>query len=372
MHDIVFIQPGYAHYRDPLYRILSKRYDLLVVYENSRPTYPGERRPTDTVCLFLDKAFLFRWFGLIGLLAGSRYGVIITSGSTTARTIVSHICSKIFGKKIILWLEEWREPPYAGLRPRNLLGKVGNIIGRWIIVRSDAIVASGTKAREYALTRGKRPGDVFMAMQCAEDQRAKGGDAPAPHRERSGKFVFLYLSRIIPVKGLDILIKAFASLYRERDDVSLVIAGDGPFRESCEQLAATSGPGGISFMGRIDPASAWQVYREADIFVLPSYFRENAYEGWGLVLNEAMSMGLPVITTDAVGASCDLVLHGHNGLIVEQGNAGALCRAMDAITGMDLDRMGDNSRKLFDLRNDYESMAGGFHEAIAHVKGSEC
>ena len=118
----------------------------------------------------------------------------------------------------------------------------------------------------------------------------------------------MYMSRIIPRKGLDVLIKAFSLLRRKRSDVSLLIGGDGPFRQYCEKLLKSMKIPDVSFAGSITPQSVIDIYQQADVFVLPSYLKGNQYEAWGLVINEAMSMSLPIITTTAVGAAYDLVV----------------------------------------------------------------
>jgi len=61
------------------------------------------------------------------------------------------------------------------------------------------------------------------------------------------------------------------------------------------------------------------LFAEADAFVLPSL-----HDGWGVVVNQALGAGLPVIASDTVGAAGDLVRHGENGLIVPAGNVAAL------------------------------------------------
>ena len=67
----------------------------------------------------------------------------------------------------------------------------------------------------------------------------------------------------------------------------------------------------MHFLQHLEPDALAQVYGVSDVFVLPSF-----EETWGLVVNEAMACGLPVITTDRVGAAVDLVREGENGFVV--------------------------------------------------------
>jgi glycosyltransferase involved in cell wall biosynthesis len=94
----------------------------------------------------------------------------------------------------------------------------------------------------------------------------------------------------------------------------------------------------------------------------------NRYENWGLVINEAMSMSLPIITTTAVGAAYDLVVDGHNGFIVKDNHIVDLYKAMERILRLDLVQMGINSRTLFDQKNDFSQMANAFTSAIELAK----
>ena len=100
------------------------------------------------------------------------------------------------------------------------------------------------------------------------------------------------------------------------DDIFLLIVGDGPFINECKDLAKKIDIKNIHFMGYVD-AKAY-CYKACDVFVLPSILLDDhQYEAWGLVINEAMAFGKPIITTDAVGAAEDLVKDGYNGYIVK-------------------------------------------------------
>lgn len=137
-----------------------------------------------------------------------------------------------------------------------------------------------------------------------------------------GAVVFLYVGRVIPHKGIRILLEAFDALqsYAEKK-CALVIVGDGELINDVKVLMSDTPS--LFVTGRLAGAALLDAYAAADVFVLPSY-----KEPWGLVVNEAMASGLPVIVTDAVGSSDDLVEKGKNGLIVPVGQSVALADAM--------------------------------------------
>jgi len=114
-----------------------------------------------------------------------------------------------------------------------------------------------------------------------------------------GRQIILFLSRIDPKKGLDLLIPAFAELRQMRDNVGLVIAGDGSpdYITTLQQMASDLGvTEDIYWAGFVAGREKCAVYRAADLFVLPSYS-----ENFGVVVVEALASGLPVILSNQVG-----------------------------------------------------------------------
>ncbi len=367
-NDIFFIQPGYAHYRDELFSILSKRHDIHFVYERSFNVYPGEVTPGEISHTFLDCKFGSHWLGLIYYLIKNQPNIVISSVSSSFRSIVSFIYARLFKKRFILWIIEWRRHAYSPHKIKRLWRSIKNLIGTKLILGSHSIVVGGSASRRYALSLGKVDNDVFVAIQCANDLKKQRNMKEFKMRRRKPKFTFLYLSRIISRKGLDILLKAFLLLRKNKSDVFLLIGGDGPFLHYCKKLATALQIPNVSFVGSVDPRSSTDIYDQADVFVLPSYSIGNQYEAWGLVINEAISMGLPVITTTGVGASYDLVIDGYNGFIVKENCVVDLYKAMKKIISLDLVQVGMNSRLIFEKKNDFVQMANGFSLAIEHAK----
>ena len=131
--------------------------------------------------------------------------------------------------------------------------------------------------------------------------------------------VFLFVGRLESHKGVDCLIEAFRKLNVERSRARLVLVGDGALREMVLTIAEANSS--ISYLGRLSGDDLWATYVSCDVLVLPSSF-----EPWGLVVNEAMAFGLPVIVTEEVGCVDDLVMDGHEGLVIPvQKHKGAVC-----------------------------------------------
>jgi len=113
-----------------------------------------------------------------------------------------------------------------------------------------------------------------------------------------GKRLFLFLGRLHPMKGCDVLLNAYAEVARGGDDIHLVIAGPDPtgWRERLQALAVELGiRDQITFTGPTYGESKWALFKAAELFVLPSHC-----EAFPYALLEALACGLPVLTTNKV------------------------------------------------------------------------
>jgi glycosyltransferase involved in cell wall biosynthesis len=124
------------------------------------------------------------------------------------------------------------------------------------------------------------------------------------------------VGRLIPIKGLDVLLEAFAAARTELPDLSLEIAGAGPLEAELRSAA----PDGVTFLGRVSPVEP--VYERNAITVVPS-----RGEGFGMVALEAAERGRAAIVSD-VGGLPEIVTHRKTGLVVPVGDADALTAAI--------------------------------------------
>lgn len=134
----------------------------------------------------------------------------------------------------------------------------------------------------------------------------------------------LYVGRLVGYKGVKYLIQAMQNV-----DADLILAGDGPLEHALKQLANQLHlKDKIHFLGFIDESEKQALYRMADVFVLPSIQRSEAF---GYVLLEAMSQGTPVITTDMPTGVRWVNQHEETGLVVPPKNSAALADAVNQI-----------------------------------------
>lgn len=150
--------------------------------------------------------------------------------------------------------------------------------------------------------------------------------------------VVLYCGKLIPKKRPFDLLRALAILTKQIR-ASLVFVGDGNLRPELEEFANKNALR-VHFLGFRNQSELPKCYAMSDVMVLPS-----DYEPWGLVVNEAMCFGLPIVASDKVGAAADLIRDGLNGFVYPVGNIPALAEALIRVLANDALRreMGDSS-----------------------------
>ncbi|HVZ51728.1 MAG TPA: glycosyltransferase family 4 protein [Pseudolabrys sp.] len=209
---------------------------------------------------------------------------------------------------------------------------------------------AGTPQADYVRSFGAAPSRIRIAqltvdVAAIQEFTAKMASRRTAVRSSMGladeDLAILYVGRLEPHKGIDDLIDAFTALSRQIPSAKLLIAGDGSLRERVMALAARTHA--VHYLGRLAGEAVWEAYGAADMFVLPSRF-----EPWGLVVNEAMAAGLPVVVTDCVGCARDLVRPGVSGLIVPASAPKLLAEAMEKLCGDAAlrQRMADAARQI--------------------------
>lgn len=159
-------------------------------------------------------------------------------------------------------------------------------------------------------------------------------------------FRFLFVGRIVEVKNIEVMIRAFISAFKNGPhNVVLRIVGDGELLKSLIEKYGHHST--IEFAGPKYGKSLVSEYRNASAFILPS-----TYEPWGLVVNEAMSAGLPVIVSDQVGAAWDLVEHRNTGFIFHYDDAKDLAEKMLRLVN-DQELYDTCSRSAYDLMHNH-------------------
>ncbi len=150
---------------------------------------------------------------------------------------------------------------------------------------------------------------------------------PSPHPVQ-GKFKILFVGRHIERKGIRYLIEA--AKYLPRDQFEIRIVGVGDLTEELKKLAsesATPDSAEIIFTGKLSPEALANEYKSANVFTLPAIVDSKGdTEGLGVVLIEAMELGLPIVASN-VGGIPDVVIDGETGILVPEKDPEALASA---------------------------------------------
>jgi glycosyltransferase involved in cell wall biosynthesis len=205
-------------------------------------------------------------------------------------------------------------------------------IHRRLLARFDACLAIGRANLRFYRENGVPSERLFLAPYFVDEGRFReAAGRLAPERERIRRewglspedVCFLFAGRLVAKKRVSDLISASAIARRSRPAVRVLVVGDGEESKSARRLAETLGTP-VAFAGFLNQTEISRAYVAADCLVLPSDYGET----WGLVVNEAMIHGLPVIVSDRVGCGPDLVEDGVTGRVFPFGDVSALARTM--------------------------------------------
>jgi glycosyltransferase involved in cell wall biosynthesis len=169
--------------------------------------------------------------------------------------------------------------------------------------------------------------------------------------------VILFIGRLVWEKGIFNLIFAFKKLIKDYKDLSLIIVGNGPEKNYINKLVLKLGlEKKVRFIRKINYNIIDKIYNLADLFCVPSIPTRYWKEQFGMVFVEAMSCGIPVISTCS-GSIAEVIDHNSSGILVPPMDNIELTRAIRRILDMDDDKFGKNARKLIEEKFNSEKIA---------------
>ncbi|MGO9881609.1 MAG: glycosyltransferase family 4 protein [Solirubrobacteraceae bacterium] len=291
------------------------------------------------------------------LRLGRSYEAVIAPFAGGAILPAAYVGARRFGRPFVLWASVWSQP-------RSVSHALALPVTRHIYRHADAVVAYGEHVRRFVARIRGRDDDVFVAPQAVEPKLFRR-EVSAAEIERfrtdyslgEGPLV-LYTGRLVTEKGVEVLASAWPAVDQR---ATLVVIGDGPLRSPLSSLPHTR------LLGTMERAQLPVAYAAASVALLPSVPTPRFREPWGLVCNEAMHQGCPVIATTSVGAVAGgLVRDGETGLVVAPGDSLALAGAINRLLA-DRElrgRLGAAGREAAAAYT-YEAMASAFSRALA-------
>ncbi len=308
-----------SFYQVDLYRDLVKtgEVELQVVFarENeSRRIAMGWRSPLENV------NFPYR------ILTGSG-SVVAAARAAAAQTRRVHIVNGIWaepsfasalavltaaGAKCLIY----SEAPNPFSSPRPLLTQIKHIYGSWVARRA-GVLAIAQFARNFYRTVGFPESRIYEFGYFETDAEI------APQPARTDVIECIFVGQLIERKGVDLLLAAFAPLVQREPRLRLTLIGDGEERSQLEAKADQFGiRSAVHFAGTMPSDQIRQRVAQAHLLMIPSRF-----DGWGIVANEALSVGVPVVISEMCGAA-ELIHHGENGYIFPSENTDALAACL--------------------------------------------
>jgi glycosyltransferase involved in cell wall biosynthesis len=294
--------------------------DLLAGYPNR---FIGRRwreiEPFGLRATFVPEAFTAVWRG--------GFDAVWINGHAVAANFLAMAAARLIGAPILMRCDTHLGLPVApskrALR-RPMLSTLFSFC--------DAFLAIGSANREFYRAMGA-PEEKISLVPFAIDNARFLRDARLSPQERAAvrsryglsphRPILLYVSKLQRRKRPDDLLRAAQKLVGQGLDFELAIAGAGEMRGELEAMAADLRLSNVVFPGFANQSEMPKLLGACDIFALPA-----EDEPWGLVVNEAMCAGLPIVVSRELGCAADLLRHGENGFAFPVGDVDALADAL--------------------------------------------
>jgi len=269
-------------------------------------------------------------------------------------------------RPVFLWSESNQQDQRRGMPHVEMLK-------RRFIAACSGFVVPGKSAAAYAATFGVARERIFVAPNPVDNaffsrEASAVRTRAAEMRRQFGlpERYFLCVGRLVFAKGVYDLLEAYSRLAPKlRAGVELLFVGDGVEQPELEARAAAIRPGAVRFTGFVHREQLAVYYALAEALVFPTHT-----DTWGLVVNEAMACGIPVVVSDAAGCVPDLVEEGWNGYVVPKSAPEKLSQALAKIASApDLNAtMGARSAQRVQ-QNSPQACAAGFAVAVGAAAG---
>ncbi|CAN5906350.1 glycosyltransferase family 4 protein [soil metagenome] len=225
--------------------------------------------------------------------------------------LVSSTVAALGGRPLVATFHSWSDSD----RMYRLVAPFGRFVSR----RLDARVAVSPAAQVYAAEALGVPIGGFRVIPNGIDVARYAKAEPLEALCDPARPLLLFVGRLEPRKGLDVLVRAFLRVRAAVPSVRLCVVGEGAQRTRCQQMIPSSIRHDALFVGHVDEAEKPRYFASADLFIAPNV----GGESFGIVLLEAMAAGLPIIASDIPGFRT-VMRDGRQGRLVPVGDASTL------------------------------------------------
>jgi glycosyltransferase involved in cell wall biosynthesis len=267
-----------------------------------------------------------------------KYDALLIHGYSYAVNILGVLAAKSKGIPVFVRSETQERLPDAPFRHR-IRDAVLSLAYRFV----DGFFAIGTSNTRYYRQLGIADSKIFRVPYTVDNDRftqqaaLAEGEASALRAKYNipeHNAVILYASKFMARKHPDDLIAAVSQMRESTRPVTLFMVGTGELHQALQQQVRDLGMQNVVFGGFVNQALLPKIFAISDVFVLPS-----EKEPWGLIVNEAMCAGLPIVLSEEIGCVPDLVFDGRNGYLIDAGDVSALSKSLDKLVADDAKRI---------------------------------
>jgi glycosyltransferase involved in cell wall biosynthesis len=299
-------------YRVPLLEYVAQHFDLTVFYsgrESNRSEWDGVERELRLTRVKRSWGLTLKYWKRV---AGSKVGIgyfhltpgyvldllrwhpeAIISTEMGFRSLVALTYGSLFRVPVWIW---WG----GTLHTEGSVGAARRWFRRMVARWAPGWISYGRTTTEYLLSLGIERGRILEIQNCVDERSFQA--RPAPAFEPPVRPVVLHAGQMIPRKGLAQLLEAAKALQEKGWEFTLLLVGNGPDRTSLEVQARRLGLKNVMFQAGVPAAQMPAVYRSADFYVFPTL-----RDAWGLVANEALLSGVPVMGSRYAGCAPEIL-----------------------------------------------------------------
>ncbi|MGA2418427.1 MAG: glycosyltransferase [Candidatus Staskawiczbacteria bacterium] len=392
-YKIAIISPTTHYYHVPLYRRLasSPEIDLTVYYcsneaiigSDVKKTYGATGRFSNEDILngysykFMRNYSLrpsyLRWpFGLVNFgiwqeIKNGKYDAVVLQAWTYLTCYIAFLACLRFKTPVLFMTDA--NVASESFRPKTRIF-FKKIILKFLFKKANGFLTAGIANEEFYKYYGVEPQKMVRFyfswgyekfFAAAQQTRSMRGSIRNSLGIKKDDFVVIYVGRLAQEKNPEIILDAFNAISIKNK--KLFFVGDGPLRSKIEQQIKKQKIDGVLITGFQNREKIVDFYAVADVLVLPS-----SSETWGIVVNEAMCFGLPIIASDQVGAAPDLVKNGYNGFIFPVGDVEGIIGAINNLINLPFSERLSFGRRSSDIIKEWIDKINPIQQIVGLLK----
>lgn len=281
--------------------------------------------------------------GLLKTILRTRPDVLVGDGffQWTYAALLARI---VRGTPLVVCYERWARTERNAQWYRRLYRKLSL---RFI----DAVCCNGSLSKEYTISLGMSSAQITTGHMAADTEFLAASSSKVTDAEKSilrreyrlEGIVFLFVGRLIAIKGIGQLLDAWAKFENTVADATLMIVGGGPEEQPLKEQKKRMGLKRVRFVGAVDYNQVALFYAASDVFIIPTL-----EDNWSLVVPEAMSCGLPILCSKHNGCWPELVQKKINGWVFDPLDSNDVLKCLNEVVKARgcLKKMGIESRRI--------------------------